>query len=87
MSRRYRVALIGDGVRQSFTPAMHEAEAARLGLDYRYDVIDLLELGTTADGIADVARRAGAEVVSGSPADVPPLVADAYIRAKAAGRL
>ncbi|PCN49312.1 DUF58 domain-containing protein [Curtobacterium sp. 'Ferrero'] len=40
-----------------------------------------------ADGIADVARRAGAEVVSGSPADVPPLVADAYIRAKAAGRL
>jgi len=40
-----------------------------------------------ADGVADVARRAGAEVVRGTPADVPPLVADAYIRAKAGGRL
>ncbi|PZF52909.1 DUF58 domain-containing protein [Curtobacterium sp. MCSS17_008] len=40
-----------------------------------------------ADGVADVARRAGAEVVRGVPADVPPLVADAYIRAKATGRL
>ncbi|MBF4608633.1 DUF58 domain-containing protein [Curtobacterium sp. VKM Ac-1393] len=40
-----------------------------------------------ADGAADVARRAGAEVVRGAPEDVPPLVADAYLRAKAAGRL
>ncbi|ROP64353.1 DUF58 domain-containing protein [Curtobacterium sp. PhB115] len=40
-----------------------------------------------ADGVADVARRAGAEVVRGTPEDVPPLVADAYIRAKATGRL
>ncbi|WP_439688706.1 DUF58 domain-containing protein [Curtobacterium sp. SP.BCp] len=40
-----------------------------------------------ADGVADAARRAGAEVVRGVPTAVPPLVADAYIRAKAAGRL
>ena len=40
-----------------------------------------------ADGVADVARRAGAEVVRGGPDAVPPLVADAYLRAKAAGRL
>ncbi|WP_144763708.1 DUF58 domain-containing protein [Curtobacterium sp. 9128] len=40
-----------------------------------------------ADGVADVARRAGAEVVRGAPEQVPPLVADAYLRAKAAGRL
>ncbi|WP_344712639.1 hypothetical protein [Curtobacterium citreum] len=40
-----------------------------------------------AAGVADVARRAGAEVVSGRPSDVPPLVADAYVRAKAGGRL
>ena len=40
-----------------------------------------------ADGIADVARRAGAEVVRATPEQVPPLVADAYIRAKATGRL
>ncbi|WIB14497.1 DUF58 domain-containing protein [Curtobacterium sp. MCPF17_050] len=40
-----------------------------------------------ADGVADVARRAGAEVVRGLPEDVPPRTADAYIRAKASGRL
>lgn len=40
-----------------------------------------------ADGVADAARRTGAEVVRGVPTAVPPLVADAYIRAKAAGRL
>ncbi|MDP4335228.1 DUF58 domain-containing protein [Curtobacterium sp. A7_M15] len=40
-----------------------------------------------ADGVADVARRAGAEVVRAAPEQVPPLVADAYIRAKASGRL
>ncbi|MDB6428223.1 MULTISPECIES: DUF58 domain-containing protein [unclassified Curtobacterium] len=40
-----------------------------------------------ADGVGDVARRAGAEVVRGGPGAVPPAVADAYIRAKAAGRL
>nr|WP_308159227.1 DUF58 domain-containing protein [Curtobacterium sp. ISL-83] len=40
-----------------------------------------------ADGVADAARRVGAEVVRGRPEQVPPLVADAYIRAKATGRL
>ncbi|KTR38768.1 lipoprotein [Curtobacterium oceanosedimentum] len=40
-----------------------------------------------ADGVGDVARRAGAEVVRGDPTAVPPAVADAYIRAKAGGRL
>jgi hypothetical protein len=40
-----------------------------------------------ADGVADVARRAGAEVVRGLPEEVPPRTADAYLRAKAAGRL
>jgi len=40
-----------------------------------------------ADGVADVARRAGVEVVHGAPESVPPMVADAYLRAKAAGRL
>jgi len=40
-----------------------------------------------ADGVADVARRAGAEVIRGLPEEVPPRTADAYLRAKAAGRL
>ncbi|MFZ7089051.1 DUF58 domain-containing protein [Curtobacterium sp. RRHDQ10] len=40
-----------------------------------------------ADGVADAARRLGAEVVVGTPEQVPPFVADAYLRAKATGRL
>ncbi|KQS06501.1 hypothetical protein ASG04_15530 [Curtobacterium sp. Leaf183] len=40
-----------------------------------------------ADGAADVARRIGVEVVRGTPEQVPPSVADAYLRAKATGRL
>ncbi|WP_104179102.1 DUF58 domain-containing protein [Arthrobacter sp. B0490] len=37
--------------------------------------------------VADQLRLVGAEVVDAVPADLPPLLADAYIRLKAAGRL
>ena len=37
--------------------------------------------------IADQIRLLGAEVVDAVPAELPPLLADAYIRLKAAGRL
>jgi len=40
-----------------------------------------------AEGVGEVARRAGAEVVRATPDQVPPGVADAYIRAKATGRI
>ena len=50
----FHVALIGDGVRESLTPALHEAEAAELGLDYRYDVVDLLDPQRSAADIAHV---------------------------------
>lgn len=36
-----RVGLIGSGLSQTLTPAMHEAEGAAQGLDYRYSVFDL----------------------------------------------
>lgn len=36
----YRVGLIGAGIAGSLTPALHEAEGAAQGLDYRYDRID-----------------------------------------------
>ncbi|MGJ9423407.1 shikimate dehydrogenase [Aeromicrobium sp. CF3.5] len=39
----YRVGLVGHGVHPSLTPPMHRREAEHLGLDYRYDVIDLLD--------------------------------------------
>ncbi len=54
----YRVGLVGDGIRRSLTPPMREREAVHLGLDYRYDVIDLLELGRTAADAPAILREA-----------------------------
>ena len=35
---RYLVGLIGEGITASLTPAMHEAEARAMGLDYEYRI-------------------------------------------------
>lgn len=35
-----RIGLLGRGIAASLTPVMHETEGARLGLSYRYDLID-----------------------------------------------
>lgn len=43
MTGGYRVALLGHGIGPSLTPAMHEQEATALGLDYRYEVVDLID--------------------------------------------
>ncbi|MER5669608.1 shikimate dehydrogenase [Pseudonocardia alni] len=37
----HRVALVGAGIGASLSPALHEREAAALGLDYRYTLLDL----------------------------------------------
>ncbi|GAA2041984.1 shikimate dehydrogenase [Yaniella flava] len=44
----YLMGLIGDGVRPSLTPPMHEHEATAHGLRYVYRPIDLTELGLPA---------------------------------------
>ncbi|MEV4730101.1 shikimate dehydrogenase [Saccharopolyspora sp. NPDC049426] len=38
---RHRVALVGAGIGGSLSPALHEREAAALGLDYSYRLLDL----------------------------------------------
>lgn len=38
--RSIRVGLVGRGITASLTPIMHEQEGLRLGLGYRYDLID-----------------------------------------------
>jgi shikimate dehydrogenase len=43
MSRRYRVALLGNGIRPSLSPALHMQEARHLGLDYEYRIVDLID--------------------------------------------
>ena len=35
------VGLIGSGIQQSLTPALHMEEGAEQGLDYRYELFDL----------------------------------------------
>jgi shikimate dehydrogenase len=40
-----RIGLLGRGIGASLTPIMHEAEGRRLGLNYRYDLIDFDRLG------------------------------------------
>lgn len=43
MSRSYRVGLVGHGIGPSLTPAMHVREARTLGLDYHYEIVDLID--------------------------------------------
>ena len=57
------VGLIGAGIGASFSPALHEREAALLGFDYEYRLLDLDELeparrATSARWCAE-AQRAG----------------------------
>jgi shikimate dehydrogenase len=59
---RLRAALIGAGIQESRTPRMHEAEGARLGLDYAYSLIDYdaLDLPESAIGaLVEATRRHG----------------------------
>ena len=52
------VGLIGRGIQQSRTPAMHEREASRLGMTCAYVLIDFDALGLADDDIADALRAA-----------------------------
>ena len=51
---RYLVGLIGEGITASLTPPMHEAEAAAMGLDYEYRILDLIRLGRPATDVGEL---------------------------------
>lgn len=55
------VGLIGEGIAKSLTPPMHEVEAAALGIPYEYRILDLLQLGLSADAVGPLLREAHAE--------------------------
>ena len=60
--RSITVGLVGRGIQSSRSPIMHEREGARLGIRYRYVLIDFdaLELPDSALGdIVDAAQRLG----------------------------
>jgi hypothetical protein len=59
-ARAYVVGLIGSGIGTSLSPELHEHEADELGLRYIYQLIDIGELGLSADDVGVlVPRRAG----------------------------
>lgn len=56
-ARSHLMALIGEGVRPSLTPPMHEAEGAAQGIPLVYRPIDLTEVGRDAESVGDLVRE------------------------------
>jgi shikimate dehydrogenase len=52
------VGLIGSGIAASRTPAMHEAEAARLGVNLVYKILDTDRMGASPPELAELLRYA-----------------------------
>jgi shikimate dehydrogenase len=85
VSRGYRVALLGNGIKPSLSPALHMAEARRLGLDYEYRTVDLsgrraVDLGAELQRLEDAGFDAAnvthpfKRAVLGHVADLSPVV-------------
>lgn len=55
-----KIGLLGRGIGSSLTPIMHEIEGRRLGLAYRYDLIDFDRLGLDDADLEAVLDRAAA---------------------------
>lgn len=57
--RSVRAGLIGRGIGASRTPAMHMAEGRALGLDYRYDILDVDHEAASLEALLARAERQG----------------------------
>jgi shikimate dehydrogenase len=57
----YLVGLVGSGIGPSLSPALHEREAAELGLRYRYRRWDLDAMGVAPRAVGKLLARARAE--------------------------
>jgi shikimate dehydrogenase len=53
-----KVGLIGAGIGPSLSPVLHEREAALLGFDYTYSLLDLERLGRAPDEVGALVREA-----------------------------
>jgi len=62
---RIEVALIGAGIGESLSPALHEREGRLLGFDYRYRLEDLDQLGVEAEDIGALVEQARADGLHG----------------------
>ena len=52
------VGLVGAGIGESLSPALHEREAALLGFDYAYRLLDLDENGRSAGDVGEIVLEA-----------------------------
>lgn len=68
-------------------PALDEARATRSTREEVYRAASAERALLDVARVAAALRQLGAEVVTGSPADLPPALADRYLALKAAGRL
>jgi shikimate dehydrogenase len=59
------VGLIGAGIGGSLSPALHEREAALLGFDYAYRLLDLDELGRPPSDVGELVREASRDGLAG----------------------
>jgi len=59
------VGLIGAGIGASLSPSLHEREAALLGFDYEYRLLDIEELGRPAEDVGALVRDAREDGLSG----------------------
>ncbi|MBX4926090.1 shikimate dehydrogenase [Rhizobium binae] len=53
-NRKFHVGLVGADIQMSKSPALHETEAYHLGLEYRYELLDLTERGLPASALPDL---------------------------------
>jgi shikimate dehydrogenase len=56
--RQVTTGLVGAGIAESLSPALHEREASLLGFDYSYVLFDLDELGRPPAEVGQVVREA-----------------------------
>jgi shikimate dehydrogenase len=56
--REVITGLVGAGITESLSPALHEREAALLGFEYSYVLFDLDELGRSPEDVGEVVRQA-----------------------------
>ena len=59
---KFLVGLIGEGIQESLSPALHEEEARRQGITLRYQLIDLARDGRS---VADLPRLIGSGEAAG----------------------
>ncbi|ACI56732.1 Shikimate dehydrogenase substrate binding domain protein [Rhizobium leguminosarum bv. trifolii WSM2304] len=53
-NRNFHVGLIGADIQMSKSPALHETEAYQVGLEYRYELLDLAERDLPASALPDL---------------------------------